>query len=72
MSKQQVAINNLMNMMSFIKERIITDLNEAKNAGMIDIDEKNIQTLSRIVGMSIDSSFSKSSSSTIKSIKEIK
>lgn len=72
MSKEQAAMNNLMNMMSFIKERILSDLNEAKKAGMIDIDEQNIQKLSRVVTMSIDSSFSKSSSPVLKSLKATK
>tara|TARA_Y100000592_G_C5202665_1_gene191274 strand:+ start:249 stop:455 length:207 start_codon:yes stop_codon:yes gene_type:complete len=68
MSKKNV-MASVSTVLSFIKERLESDIKEAAVKEMIDIDKKEIEKICSLAKSSIDASFFKSASQIENSLK---
>ena len=68
MSNREV-MSAVSNVLSFIKERLESDIKEASVREVIDIDKKEIEKICALAKSSIDASFFKSSDQIEKAIK---
>lgn len=62
MGKKTEIMITVAEMIGFVKDNIKTDLFEAKTRGMVALEAQEVQRLSSLIEMSIQNSFSKSSS----------
>ena len=62
MGKKTEIMITVAEMIGFVKDNIKTDLFEAKTRGMVTLEAQEVQRLSSLIEMSIQNSFSKSSS----------
>jgi len=59
-NKQKV-MTSVASTIDFIKSQIAIDLSQAKNSGMISFEKEDLEKLSRVIEISIQNSFIKSS-----------
>jgi len=59
-NKQKV-MTSVASTIDFIKSQIAIDLSQAKNSGMISLENEELKKLSRVIEISIQNSFIKSS-----------
>lgn len=64
-SVQVEVMTRLATVISFIKSKTVSDLIEAKNKGMIELDDEELKRLSEIIKTSIQNSFVRSADEII-------
>ena len=69
-NKKSQVMSSVSEAISFIKERLEVDIKEAKIKKYIDVPDKDIQTICRILNSSVDASFFKVADSIEKKVKE--
>ena len=70
MSKESQIMASVSSVLSYIKSQIGTDLLQAKNGKIINLDNDQIEKLSRVIQTSIDANFNKSCGEIIKACQE--
>jgi len=72
MSIESDVMTGVSSMIDFIKSQISLNLNEANNKKIIDVDRRTLEKISRVVELSIQTSFIKSSGEVLTAINNIK
>jgi len=72
MSAETKIMTSVSTVISFIKEKLRSDIVEAVNRNMIKIDKNEIQKTCNIIDASIEASFSKSADEIIRVAKNLK
>ena len=67
--KEKEIMAGVQNVISFIKEKLKSDMTEASNRNMINLKKEDLSQTFQFIDASIDSSFFKSSQEIIKAIK---
>jgi hypothetical protein len=72
MSVESKVMRSVANVVSYMKQQIITDLLNASNQGVLNLERSEIEKLGRVIESSLDASFSKSSNEIISLTRNLK
>jgi len=72
MSVESKVMRSVANVVSYMKQQIITDLLNASNQGVLNLERSEIEKLGRVIESSLDASFSKSSNEIISLTRSLK
>ena len=71
MSSERQINTSLSILVSFMKERVASNLVEASNTGLLNVEEKEIQAVINLVNSSLEQSFSLGYSQVYTTLKEL-
>ena len=72
MSVESKVMRSVANVVSYMKQQIVTDLLNASNQGVLNLERSEIEKLGRVIESSLDASFSKSSNEIISLTRSLK
>ena len=72
MSVESKVMRSVANVVSYMKQQVVTDLLNASNQGVLNLERSEIEKLGRVIESSLDASFSKSSNEIISLTRNLK